>query len=351
MIDELSKATDPSSFQAMLNQAPRGLDKMYTMIINRLLETLNENQLRLCRKVLKWTTTAKYPLTVNQLAVASAVRDGHKNLDKRYIPFNPREEILTVCAPLVEILEDSTVRIVHLSVKEFLFRSPTKDGQADFTLSRNSVNADLGVALLTLLSFSEFCATDSSRTLDEENDTLEASQMLQYGLRNWHLHCIDSGTVKKAHRLFQLTLDYLTSNNSFLWMESIARYESEANWIHIENQLLEWGGKFNVDGRSSLRRGVVHQLADRRFAHLKKNFGETHPDTLTAMANLATTYWNQGRWAEAEALEVDVLEGSKKGLGETHPETLMAMANLAATYRSQGRWSEAEALEIEAKKD
>ena len=25
-----------------------------------------------------------------------------------------------------------------------------------------------------------------------------------------------------------------------------------------------------------------------------------HPDTLTSMVNLASTYWNQGRWKEAE---------------------------------------------------
>jgi Tetratricopeptide repeat len=30
---------------------------------------------------------------------------------------------------------------------------------------------------------------------------------------------------------------------------------------------------------------------------------EEHPDTLTSMGNLASTYWNQGQWAEAEELE------------------------------------------------
>jgi hypothetical protein len=36
----------------------------------------------------------------------------------------------------------------------------------------------------------------------------------------------------------------------------------------------------------------------------KRVLGDEHPDTWTTMANLATTYWNQGRWAEAEELEV-----------------------------------------------
>ena len=74
--------------------------------------------------------------------------------------------------------------------------------------------------------------------------------------------------------------------------------------------------------------------------------GEEHPDTLTAMANLASTYSNQGRWKEAKELNVKVMEASLRVLGEEHPDTLTAMANLAATYRNQGRWKEAEELEL-----
>jgi len=120
-------------------------------------------------------------------------------------------------------------------------------------------------------------------------------------------------------------------------MESLAQREDEVNWIHTENELLEWGGKFNGGSGGSLRRGIVHQLARRRLAHLKKKSGSSHPDTLSAMANLATTYENQGRGSEAEVLQVEVLEGLKKRLGEIHPDTLTAMASLATTYSNQGR--------------
>src|SRR3712207_7615197 len=52
---------------------------------------------------------------------------------------------------------------------------------------------------------------------------------------------------------------------------------------------------------------------------------------------------NQGRWKEAEALFVQVMETSKTKLGDSHPDTLNSMANLASTYWNQGRWKEAEA--------
>ena len=37
---------------------------------------------------------------------------------------------------------------------------------------------------------------------------------------------------------------------------------------------------------------------------------EEHPFTLSSMVNLAATYWNQGRWDEAEKLHVQVMETS-----------------------------------------
>ncbi len=60
--------------------------------------------------------------------------------------------------------------------------------------------------------------------------------------------------------------------------------------------------------------------------------GEEHPSTLSSIANLASTYRDQGRWKEAEELEVRVIETRKRVLGEEHPDTLSSIANLASTY-------------------
>ncbi|KIN03536.1 hypothetical protein OIDMADRAFT_51496 [Oidiodendron maius Zn] len=65
------------------------------------------------------------------------------------------------------------------------------------------------------------------------------------------------------------------------------------------------------------------------------------------MANLASTYRNQGRWKEAEELQVQVIEMRKRALGAEHPDTITIMANLASTYINQGRWKEAEKLSMQ----
>jgi len=69
----------------------------------------------------------------------------------------------------------------------------------------------------------------------------------------------------------------------------------------------------------------------------KTRLGAVHPSTVMSMANLASTYRNQGRWEEAEKLEVQV-KTSKTKLGVDYPLTLTSMANLASTYINQGRW-------------
>ena len=79
----------------------------------------------------------------------------------------------------------------------------------------------------------------------------------------------------------------------------------------------------------------------------KRALTDEHPDTLTSMNNLASTYWRQGRWKEAEELFVQVMQSSKKGLTDEHPDTLISMNNLASTYSNQGRWKEAEELQVQ----
>ena len=76
----------------------------------------------------------------------------------------------------------------------------------------------------------------------------------------------------------------------------------------------------------------------------KAKLGPDHPDTLTAMHNLASIYKDMGKFDEAEKIQTNVITTRKTKLGPDHPNTLATMASLAMTYKSQGRWDEAEHL-------
>ena len=63
------------------------------------------------------------------------------------------------------------------------------------------------------------------------------------------------------------------------------------------------------------------------------------------------TYLNQGRWNEAEELELQVKDGRIRPFGAEHPDTLLAMGNFAGTYGCQGRWKKTVSLELQVKDD
>ena len=70
--------------------------------------------------------------------------------------------------------------------------------------------------------------------------------------------------------------------------------------------------------------------------------GETHPDTITSINNLASLIQSQG--GEAEPLYLQCLSATREGLGETHPITLTSINNLAYLYFCEDRYAEAEPL-------
>ena len=51
-------------------------------------------------------------------------------------------------------------------------------------------------------------------------------------------------------------------------------------------------------------------------------------------------------YTEAEKLDMQVLDARNRILGVEHPDTISAMANLAATYQSLGKYTEADKLQI-----
>ena len=69
----------------------------------------------------------------------------------------------------------------------------------------------------------------------------------------------------------------------------------------------------------------------------KSTLGLEHLDTLASKANLASPFQKQGRWTEAEAPQVQVLELHKCTLGPEHPDTLTNVGYLAYMYYSNNR--------------
>ncbi|KAF2183895.1 kinesin light chain, partial [Zopfia rhizophila CBS 207.26] len=185
-------------------------------------------------------------------------------------------------------------------------------------------------------------------TKQKAGQLLDLHRLVHLATRNW-LRVDGTLGVWAATALARLEEvfpdDDHTNRSAWRMYLPHARYalEMEENGSEGEKSGLLW--KFAMctysDGRYNESEQVFVQVMETR----KRVLGEEHPDTLSSMGNLASTYRNQGRWKEAEELFVQVMETSSRVLGEEHPDTLTSMGNLASTYWNQGRWKEAEELE------
>jgi hypothetical protein len=62
------------------------------------------------------------------------------------------------------------------------------------------------------------------------------------------------------------------------------------------------------------------------------------------MTNLAVLYRRQGKYGQAESLNIRVVEVKLRILGKEHPDTLISMNNLATLYQAGSDFARAEGL-------
>ena len=94
------------------------------------------------------------------------------------------------------------------------------------------------------------------------------------------------------------------------------------------------------------KRADAEEMQREVLAMRKRVLGAQHPDTLTAASNLAISLSHQGKRAEAEEMQREVLAVWRRVLGAQHPDTLTAASNLAISLSRQ-KHAEAEEMQHE----
>ena len=101
-----------------------------------------------------------------------------------------------------------------------------------------------------------------------------------------------------------------------------------------------WQARYNEAGRYSEASALLLKLIDAD----KVKCAADHPDVIADMRLLADSYKAAGRLAEAISLGEEVLKLSKRRFGTEHPETIINMNNLAITYSHARREKDAVSL-------
>jgi tetratricopeptide (TPR) repeat protein len=103
--------------------------------------------------------------------------------------------------------------------------------------------------------------------------------------------------------------------------ETLARVQADLGVFH--------------DSQGQYRKSLA--LRESVLAIRESALGPDHPDTVTALVNVAYGYWRLGRHRDALPLEQRALQIAEATLGPDHPTTATRLNNLAATYRDLGQ--------------
>jgi hypothetical protein len=140
-------------------------------------------------------------------------------------------------------------------------------------------------------------------------------------------------TQRTITQLLQVFLNNNHSNRS-KWRRLLphAQYALSHSVADDNEERSDLASKCAITLYSDGRYKEAEELQVQVMQTRKRVLGDEHPGTLISMGKLALTYNHQGRWKEAEELEVQVMQTRKRVLSDEHPSMLTSMANLASTY-------------------
>jgi tetratricopeptide (TPR) repeat protein len=132
----------------------------------------------------------------------------------------------------------------------------------------------------------------------------------------------------------------LPNQENLGWVKFWLTWKEERDGLHKESGDTDpVGEQPQLDEAARMKKEVLEKR--------RRILGEEHPDTITAMSNLAITLGEQGQLEEAARIEKEVLENMRRIFGENHLSTISAMKNLAITLGEQGQLEEAARIEKE----
>lgn len=253
---------DGSTFESLLQLVqglPTELQDLYDRCLTSLLESLEDSDVELIRKLLAWLLLGTRPLTISELMVALAIRPDdvvlpprnrlHKSIG-RFIqrclsPFieivGSQAEVKSSTNPL-DVLKDvdATVRPVHNSAQEFLLEVCTsKTGTYSpsiLKMDKLKAHEDIARACLIYLrsvelqlgwlgekkpnKFGLIIADDRVKELLKNR--IRENVFLDYASQNWAYHmrqCEDRGTGD----IYDLALDFIMNHQDGVWCANQAR--------------------------------------------------------------------------------------------------------------------------------
>ncbi|KAF5720633.1 serine threonine phosphatase 6 regulatory ankyrin repeat subunit C [Fusarium mundagurra] len=202
-----------------IRKLPLDLDAMYIDILREHARRsgISENTQVL---ILQWVTHATRPLRLLELADMLKTVEGSRFSDSLK---ENKDMVRAACGPLIELLPDETVSVVHHSLTEFLVgTSRTVHTPVYPILDSSPTHYDLALSCLRYLCagcLQDETLTPSKTTYREYNRNLDFP-FAAYAIKNWHVHAAKSRwdclPSDKLYQQIELFLGNKETRNNWL---------------------------------------------------------------------------------------------------------------------------------------
>jgi hypothetical protein len=230
----------------------KGLDNLYSKILQDIQRRVPKSQDRKIRKILEWLVAAQQPWTANMLWVALAVQPSRRCVPGDFID-NFDESLVQLCGPLVEIRQDHTVRFIHLSVSEYL-TNPENASRSSLSVQFNVAHCSTATVCLEYLLnevMHEPLGGDAS-TRPHQRSVISRYCLLPYVTSFWPLHAsqsmhetlelelVESPFIQPTFKDFFQLLSKLTTNKALVtvWIEACCTFSTVPTILEIPDHVL-----------------------------------------------------------------------------------------------------------------
>ena len=294
MIDNINSATSTSELRRTLNELPLGLNQAYQQALERL-DWGNPRLRTFATTLLSWTCCSARPMTVPELQDALSWDDEFGKFSEVKKPF--REAVVGVCSPLVEHLEvDDTLRLVHLSVRDFLC-----DNGQDLGLSSKAdaslVRVEEAHGKVAKICIEYLCSPDIASVLTVDKNRFP---LADYATLHWCQHLVQS---QRDPSLCRIVIQLMSENrtrrtwtrrymqlkrSTFPLQELVRLQKTVTDWMHAVGD-----EEYAVDDIADLQ----HFLFDFESTpdDHAEDFGATNFERVLTIRDLAREYTRRGR--------------------------------------------------------
>ena len=356
MLDHLRRARSQKIQLRSLQNFPAGLAEVYEQFLSEVAATLDQEEKSLRRSIFLVLVGACRPLSLDELSTLLALRPSGV-LDEGDLRLDPKSEVLRLCWPLA-MVDGDTVSLVHMSVKDFLIRTPEKGSSVKVldlpSLSLQDANEFLAAKCLSKLGQDRYKLPNKIAPLlrrnvkvmedgaQEEIDPAYEMVGYDYACQNWQVHLVAVTTPKPS--LLQQAAGFLQGYGFVAWSEYLSHLGQNEDFctaIKVRANLESWLSQLAPDLRKFLPLDGCFDLPYRLLTRFYERDGGDRLLPLFCKARLGE-YWSLAEAGEQGfELMKSVAGGFQELLGERNPLTLRAECNVFVEYSWMNRWSEA----------